>query len=79
VSDLLVAQQQPTEGKIVYFVTRPALSQSPRERVNGQIRAGAPRARDAWRKFTEIYGNPRGGAARAPCIDFLAAKGEVQP
>ena len=26
VSDLLVAQQQPTEGKIVYFVTRPTLS-----------------------------------------------------
>jgi hypothetical protein len=30
-----------------------------------QTRAGAPRTRDAWRKFTEIYGNPRGAAARA--------------
>jgi hypothetical protein len=26
------------------------------------------------RKFTEIYENPRGRAARAPCSDFLAAK-----
>jgi hypothetical protein len=36
--------------------------------------ARVPRARDAWRKFTEIYGNSRGIAARTPCIDFLAAK-----
>jgi hypothetical protein len=34
-------------------------------------------ARDAWRKFTEIYGIPRGGAAREPCIDFAAAKNTV--
>ena len=31
----------------------------------------------AWRKFTEIYGNPRAGTARALCIDFLAAKSTV--
>ena len=39
-----------------------------------------PRARcacDAWRKFTEIYGNPRAGAARALCIDFLPVIGTV--
>jgi hypothetical protein len=53
--------------------------QRPRGRVNCQTRApGAPRARDAWRKFTEIYGIPRGGAAREPCIDFAAAKNTVQ-
>ena len=34
----------------------------------------APRACDAWRKFTEIYGNPCATAARALCIDFLDAK-----
>jgi hypothetical protein len=28
-------------------------------------------------KFTEIYGNPRGGAAREPCVDFVAAKNTV--
>jgi hypothetical protein len=39
---------------------------------------GAPPARDAWRKFTENYGNPRTGAARALCVDFLAAKNTVQ-
>jgi hypothetical protein len=33
----------------------------------------ARRARDAWRKFTEIYGNPRVGAAHTLCIDLLAA------
>ena len=27
--------------------------------------AGARRARNAWRKFVEIYGNPRARAARA--------------
>jgi hypothetical protein len=26
----------------------------------------------------EIYGNPRGGAAREPCIDFAAAKNTVR-
>ena len=31
----------------------------------------------AWRKFTEIYVNPRAGTARALCIDFLAAKSTV--
>jgi hypothetical protein len=34
----------------------------------------ALRARDAWRKFTEIYGNPRACAARAACVDFAATK-----
>jgi hypothetical protein len=47
---------------------------SKREGKLSNPHARAPRARDAWRKFTEIYGNPRGRAARAPCIDFLAAK-----
>jgi hypothetical protein len=37
----------------------------------------ARRARDAWRKFTEIYGNPRARAARALCIDFLPLIGTV--
>jgi hypothetical protein len=45
--------------------------QNPRGRVNCQTRAGAPRARDAWRKFTEIYGIPRTGTARALC-SYLA-------
>ena len=45
--------------------------------VNCQTRARAPRARDAWRKFTEIYGNPRAAAARALCIDFLPVIGTV--
>jgi hypothetical protein len=38
---------------------------------------GAPRARDAWIKFMEIYGNPRAGAARALCVYFYAAKNTV--
>ena len=37
----------------------------------------APRARDAWRKFTETYGKPRVRAARALCIDFLVTKNTV--
>ena len=45
---------------------------------NCQTRARAPPARDAWRKFTEIYGIPRAAAARALCIDFLAAKYTIQ-
>ena len=36
------------------------------------------RARYAWRKFTEIYGNPRVHAARALCIDFLPVIGTVE-
>ena len=38
-----------------------------------------PRARRAWRKFTEIqcYGNPRARAARALFIDFLLVIGTV--
>jgi hypothetical protein len=36
-----------------------------------------PRAGEAWRKFMEIYGNLRTRAARALCIDFLAAKNTV--
>ena len=51
--------------------------QRPRGRVNCQTRARAPRARHAGRKFTKIYGNPRVDAARAPCIDFTAAKNTV--
>jgi hypothetical protein len=39
---------------------------------------GAPRARDAWIKFTKIYENPRVAAARAPCVDFAAAKNTVE-
>ncbi len=50
---------------------------SKREGKLSNPRARAPRARDAWRKFTEIYGNPRGVAAREPCIDFAAAKNTV--
>jgi hypothetical protein len=34
-------------------------------------------ARDAWRKFTEIYGNPRGCPARATYSDFLPVIGTV--
>jgi hypothetical protein len=30
--------------------------------------------RDAWRKFTEIYGNPRATTARVLCIEFFANK-----
>jgi hypothetical protein len=48
-----------------------------RGRVNCQTRAGALRARDAWRKFTEIHGNPRGSAARELCGDFLPVIGTV--
>jgi hypothetical protein len=42
--------------------------QSPRGRVNCQTRARAPPGRHAWRKFTEIYGNPRAVAARTLCM-----------
>jgi hypothetical protein len=49
--------------------------QRPRGRVNCKTRAGAPRARDAWRKFTEIYGIPR--AARELCSDLLLVIGTV--
>jgi hypothetical protein len=39
----------------------------------------APRARDAWRFLTEIYGeNPRGSAARELCVDSATAKNTVQ-
>jgi hypothetical protein len=34
-------------------------------------------ARDAWRKFTEIYGNPRGCPARVPYSYFLPVIGTV--
>jgi hypothetical protein len=37
----------------------------------------APPARDAWRKFTEIYGNPRANAAHTLCIYFLPIIGTV--
>ena len=47
---------------------------SEREGKLSNPRACTPRARDAWRKFKEIYGNPRCRAVRAPCIDFLVAK-----
>ena len=33
---------------------------SEREGELSNPRASAPRARDAWRRFTEIHGNPRG-------------------
>ena len=36
--------------------------------MNCQTCACAPRARHAWRKFTEIYGNPRTCATRMLCI-----------
>jgi hypothetical protein len=39
--------------------------------------AGAPGARDAWRKFTELYGTPRGGAPREPRTYFAAAKNTI--
>ena len=51
--------------------------QCPRGRVNCQTRARAPRGRHAWRKFTEIYGNPRATATRARCVDFAVAKNTV--
>ena len=35
------------------------------EREGKPSNLGARRARDAWRKFTGIYGNPRARAARA--------------
>ena len=53
------------------------LRTSEREGKLSNPRVRAPRARDAWRKFTEIYRNPRDGAARAPCIDFLLVIGTV--
>ena len=46
--------------------------------MNCQTRARAPGARDAWRKFTEIYGNPRARAARVSYFDFLPPRGTVQ-
>ena len=51
--------------------------QRPRARVNCQTPTRAPRARDAWRKFTKIYGNPRASDARALCIDFAVARNTV--
>ena len=51
--------------------------QRPRGRVNCQTRVGAPRVRDAWRKFTEIYGIPRASAARALCSYLAPFKGTV--
>jgi hypothetical protein len=45
--------------------------------VNCQTQARAQRERDAWRKFMEIYGNPRAKAACALCIDFAADKNTV--
>ena len=39
-----------------------------------QTRARAPRVRDAWRKFTEIYRNPRAGATRTLCVNFFVTK-----
>ena len=60
------------------FILEYKARQRPRGRVNCQTRARAPRARDAWRKFMEIYGNPRGGPARVSCIDFLPVIGTVR-
>ena len=44
---------------------------------NCQTRARALRARNAWRKFTEIYGNPHARAMRAPCSYFVPPRGTV--
>jgi hypothetical protein len=78
---------KPKNPKMQYIMYRSIYSciygcvykrfQRPRGRVNFQTHARAPRARDAWGKITEIYGNPRAGAARAPCIDFLLVIGTV--
>ena len=51
---------------------------SERESKLSNPRARAPRACDAWRKFTEIYGNPRTRVTRALYIDFDVAKNTVQ-
>ena len=50
---------------------------SEREVKLSNPRGCAPRARNAWRKVTEIYGIPRAGATRAPCGDFLPVIGTV--
>jgi hypothetical protein len=48
------------------------------DREGKQSNPRARHARDAWRKFTEIYGNPRDCTAREPCIDYAAVKNTVQ-
>jgi len=69
--NLYAKRKQKYQNGNIYRKLRVPTSE--REGKLSNPRAGAPRARDAWRKFTEIYGNPRGRAARAPCVDFLAA------
>ena len=70
--DLYVKRKQKYQnGK---FHRKLRVPTSEREGKLSNPRAHAPRARDAWRKFKEIYGNPRCRAVRAPCIDFLVAK-----
>ena len=70
--DLYVKRKQKYQnGK---FHRKLRVPTSEREGKLSNPRARAPRARDAWRKFKEIYGNPRCRAVRAPCIDFLVAK-----
>jgi len=70
--DLYATRKQKYQNSNIHRNLR--VPTSKREGKLSNPHARAPRARDAWRKFTEIYGNPRGRAARAPCIDFLAAK-----
>ena len=70
--DLYVKRKQKYQNGNIHRKLRVPTSE--REGKLSNPRARAPRARDAWRKFKEIYGNPRGRAVRAPCIDFLAAK-----
>jgi hypothetical protein len=70
--DLYVKRKQKYQNGNIHRKLRVPTSE--REGKLSNLRTRAPRARDAWRKFQEIYGNPRGRAVRAPCIDFLAAK-----
>ena len=52
--------------------------QRPRGRVNCQTCARTARARDVWRKFTEIYGKPRSRVGRAPCSYAISSRPRTQ-
>jgi hypothetical protein len=65
---LLHLRKQKYQKWIIHRKLRVPMSEREGKLSNPRAR----RARDAWRKFTEIYGNPRMGAAHTLCIDVLA-------
>jgi hypothetical protein len=75
--ELLAFDEKSTFDFFALFARIKRGAERPRGRVNCQNHARAPRGRDACRKSTEIYGNPRAYAARTLWIYFLVSKNTV--